>query len=133
MFSYSEDFQNGQMQTWHVTLEREVAPSWVVRAAYAGSHGTNLGMGRELNPALYAVGATTATTNQRRPLFPDFGTITMGEPTGRSTYHSLQLTVDKRFAKGFTLLGNYTLSKSLDHSSDNKLNGVTQTNPYDLE
>jgi outer membrane receptor protein involved in Fe transport len=133
MFSYAENFENSQMQTWHVTVEREVAPSWMVRAAYAGSHGSNLGMGRELNPALYVVGATTATTNQRRPLAPNFGTITMIEPTGRSNYHSLQLTVDKRFAKGFTLLGNYTFSKSLDHSSDNKLNGVTQTNPYDLE
>jgi hypothetical protein len=133
MFSYSENFENGTMQTWHVTMEREVAPTWVVRAAYAGSRGSNLGMGRELNPALYAVGATTATTNQRRPLFPNFGTITMVEPTGRSTWNSLQLTIDKRFAKGFTLLGNYTFSKTLDHSSDNKLNGVTQTNPYDLE
>ena len=50
-----------------------MAPTWMVRAAYAGSRGSNLGMGRELNPALYAVGATTATTNQRRPLFPNFG------------------------------------------------------------
>jgi hypothetical protein len=133
MFSFSEDFENSQMHTWHVTVEREVAPTWMVRAAYAGSRGEKLGMGREGNPALYAAGATTATTNQRRPLFPNFGTLTLIEPSGRSTYHSMQLTVDKRFAKGFTLLANYTLSESLDHSSENKLTGVTQTNPYDLE
>jgi hypothetical protein len=133
MFSYSEDFENGTMQTWHVTVEREVLPTWMVRVAYAGSHGSRLGIGREANPAIYSPGVTTATTNQRRALFPDFGAITMVEPTGESSYHSLQLTVDKRFAKGFTLLANYTLSKSMDHSSENKLNGVTQTNPYDLE
>jgi outer membrane receptor protein involved in Fe transport len=133
MFSYSEDFENSEMQTWHVTLEREVAPTWMVRAAYAGSRGLHLGMGREANAAVYAPGVTTATTNQRRPLFPNFGTITLIEPTGESTYHSLQLTLDKRFAKGFTVLANYTFSKSLDHSSENKLTGVTQTNPYDLE
>lgn len=133
MFSYSDGFENGTLQTWHATVEREVMPTWMMRAAYAGSRGSKLGMGREANAALYAVGATTATTNQRRPLFPNFGTITLVEPTGESTYHSLQLTLDKRFSKGFTVLANYTLSKSLDHSSDNKLNGVTQTNPYDLE
>jgi hypothetical protein len=105
----------------------------MVRVAYAGSHGSNLGIGREINPAVFTPGATTATTNERRPLYPDFGTIAMVEPTGESTYHSLQLTLDKRFAKGFTLLASYTLSKSMDHSSENKLNGITQTNPYDLE
>ena len=133
MFSFSEDFENGTMETWHLTVEREVVPTWMVRAAYAGSRGSDLPIGREVNPAIYAAGATTATTNQRRALAPNFGAITMIEPTGRSTYHSLQLSVDKRFAKGFTLLANYTLSKSLDHSSDNKLTGVTQTNPADLE
>ena len=133
MFSFSDDFENGTMQTWHVTVEREVLPTWMVRAAYAGSHGSDLGIGREVNPATYAVGATTSTTNQRRPLFPNFGAITMIEPTGESSYHSLQLSVDKRFSRGFTLLGSYTLSKSLDHSSENKLTGTTQTNPYDLE
>jgi outer membrane receptor protein involved in Fe transport len=133
MFSFSEDFENGTMQNWHVTVEREVVPTWMVRVAYAGSHGTSQPIGRELNPALYSPGATTATTNQRRPLFPDFGPITMIEPTGESSYHAMQLSLDKRFSKGFTVLANYTLSKSLDHSSENKLTGVTQTNPYDLE
>ena len=72
----------------------------MVRVAYAGSRGSDLAIGREVNPAIYAAGATTATTNQRRPLFPNFGAITMIEPTGRSTYHSLQLSVDKRFSEG---------------------------------
>jgi hypothetical protein len=85
MFSYAEGFQNGTLQSWHVTIEREVMPTWMVRAAYAGSHGSNLGIGREANPAVYAPGATTSTTNQRRPLYPNFGTITMIEPTGESS------------------------------------------------
>ena len=41
-----------------------------VRVGYAGSKGDRLAMGRELNAAVFAPGATTATTNQRRPLFP---------------------------------------------------------------
>jgi hypothetical protein len=45
----------------------------------------------------------------------------------------LQLTLDKRFAKGFSLLSSYTLSKTLDHSSENKQTGAVQTNPFDLE
>src|SRR5688572_10866235 len=90
-------------------------------------------MGREVNPATYAVGATTATTNQRRPLFPNFSTITMIEATGRSIYNSLQLTLDKRMANRFSVLSSYTLSVNKDHAGEGKQTGVTQTNPFDLE
>ena len=133
VFSYAEDFENGTLQSWNLTVERELIPTWLLRVAYAGSRGSNLAIGREANPALYTPGATTATTNARRPLAPAFGSITLIEATGESTYHSLQTTVDKRFARGFSLLANYTLSKAMDHSSENKQTGATQTNPYDLE
>ena len=70
-FSYDPNLKNGRLQSWNVTLEREIVPSYLVRVAYAGSKGDRLAMGRELNAAIYSPGATTATTNQRRPLFPD--------------------------------------------------------------
>lgn len=132
-FSYDPNLKNGRLQSWNLTLEREIMPSYLVRAAYAGSAGDRLAIGRELNPAIYTAGATTATTNQRRPLFPAFSTITTMESTGRSEYHSLQLTLDKRMSKGFSVLSSYTLSKTLDHASEAKQTGTTQTNPFDLE
>ena len=90
-------------------------------------------MGRELNAAIYAPGATTATTNQRRPLFPTYSTVTTIESTGRSTYHALQLTLDKRMSKRFSILSNYTLGTNKDHAGEAKQTGATQTNPFDLE
>src|SRR6185436_12009529 len=36
-FSYDPNLKNGRFQTWHVTLEREILPTYVVRVAYAGS------------------------------------------------------------------------------------------------
>lgn len=90
-------------------------------------------IGRELNAAIYAPGATTATADQRRPLFPTYSTVTMTKPTGRSTYHSVQLTLDKRLSRSFSVLSSYTLSKNLDHASEAKQTGASQTNPFDLE
>jgi len=133
MFSYDSEMKNGTLHSWNVTVEREIVPTYLVRAAYAGSAGRNLTILREVNAAIYTPGATTATTNQRRPLFPNFGSIVSNEPTGESLYQSLQLTLDKRFAKGFSVLSSYTLSKTLDHSSENKQTGAVQTNPFDLE
>jgi hypothetical protein len=132
-FSYDENLKNGRLQSWNVTVEREILPTYLVRVGYAGSHGDRLAMGRELNPARYEAGATTSTTNQRRPLFPAFNNITTIESTGRSTYHSLQLTLDKRMSRHFSVLSSYTLSKNMDHAGEAKQTGVTQTNPYDLE
>ena len=132
-FSYDPNLKNGRFQTWHVTLEREIIPTYLVRVAYAGSKGDRLAMGRELNAAVYATGATTATTQARRPLNPTFSTITTIESTGRSLYNSLQLTLDKRMSNRFSVLTSYTLSKSQDHAGEAKQTGTTQTNPFDLE
>ena len=132
-FSYDEQLRNGRLQSWNVTVERELLPTYLLRVGYAGSHGDRLAMGRELNPAVYAPGATTATTNQRRPLFPDFAGIVSIESTGRSEYNSLQLTLEKRMARGFTILNSYTLSTTRDHAGENKQTGATQTNPSDLD
>ncbi len=132
MFSYDSGLKNGRLQSWNFTLEREIMPSYLVRAAYAGSWGDRMAILREANPAIYAAGVTTATTNQRRPLFPSFNSIVTVESTGESKYNSLQLTLDKRMSKGFSILSSYTLSKTLDHSSENKQTGATQTNPFDL-
>jgi hypothetical protein len=133
MFSYDENLRNGRLQSWNVTAEREILPTYLVRVAYAGSAGDRLAILNQLNPAIYEPGATTATTNQRRQLFPLFNSITSVEATGRSRYHSLQLTLDKRFAGSLSVLSNYTLSRAMDHSSENKQTGATQTNPFDLE
>ncbi len=131
-FSYAENMRPGRLHSWHVTGEREILPTWMVRVAYAGSRGDGLTIGIERNPAIYVEGATTATTNQRRPLFPNYGNITSIEPLGKSNYHSLQVTVDKRLSRGLSLLSNYTLSKSMDNTSANKQNGATAVNPFDL-
>ncbi len=131
-FSYAANMRPGRMHSWHVTFEREILKATMLRAAYAGSRGDGLVVGIELNPATYAPGATTGTTNQRRPLYPDYGNITSIEPLGKSTYHSMQLTLDRRLTGGLSVLGNYTFSKSMDNTSENKQNASTTVNPYDL-
>jgi hypothetical protein len=72
----------------------------------------------------------TATTNQRRPLQPA-GSIALYEPVSNSTFHALQLTLERRFAKGFSILANYQFSKAIDDSSAVKGTAITRTNPFD--
>lgn len=129
-FLYVRDMRNPYVQTWNLTLERELIGGFVVRTSYAGAKGTRLVAIRELNPAVYAPGVTTATTNQRRPLAPGLGSTSLIEPAGNSTFHAFQITAERRFAKGFSILTNYQFSKSIDDASANKGTGINRTNPF---
>lgn len=132
VFSYAPDLKNGRAQSYNLSIEREIFPSYLVRVAYAGSRSDRLSIVREANAPIFAAGATTNNINDRRPLGPAFGSIVLTESTGSSTYNSMQATLDKRFTQGLSILANYTLSKSIDQSSENKGTGISQTNPNNL-
>lgn len=116
--TWPDRFRAAYLQSWHFTIERQVFKDWMLRTAYAGSKGTALLQGRELNPAVYIPGqSTVANTLNRKPYAPAFQNITEVSSTGNSTYNSLQVTLDKRFAQGFSLLASYTWAKSIDYGS----------------
>ncbi|MFN7997983.1 MAG: TonB-dependent receptor [Bryobacteraceae bacterium] len=121
--------RNAQLQSWNLTIEHQLPGQFVGRIAYAGSKGSRLASLREGNAAIYIPGSDLST-DQRRPLYPNFGQMTLVEPGDNSSFHSLQLNLERRFAHGFTILSNYTFAKSIDTSSYNKQTGQTVTNPY---
>jgi hypothetical protein len=107
-----------ELATWNLTIERQLARDIVVRAAYAGNKGTYLASGvqgfREQNPAVYIPGQSSAANTQQRRLYPQLGPVGLFSSDNNSHYHSLQLNLEKRFARGFTVLANYTWSKLID-------------------
>jgi hypothetical protein len=98
---------------WNLTLEHQLAPDWLVRGAYVATRSTHLNEDMELNPAMYTVGSTLST-DQRRP-FQGYGSVQQGVETANAWYHGLQISLEKRFTHGLTILANYTFSKSLDN------------------
>ncbi len=130
-FVYGPGSRNPYVHSWNATIERQIA-GVVLRTSYAASNGTALVSGRDFNSPFPNATATTATTNARRPYAPAYAGIAMIEPSGRSFYHSGQFTAERRFAKGFTILGNYTFAKTIDNNvgSANKGNGSSVTDPY---
>jgi hypothetical protein len=78
-------------------------------------------------------GLSTNTTMTRAQLLrpsPQFGDYSMGEPSGYSTYHALQVEFDRRFAQGFDFGGAYTYSKTMEASSF--LNGADPAPFYQI-
>ena len=71
-----------------------------------------------------ANGANTARSNLLRP-FPQFGNVPTSLDDGSSRYDSLQMKVEKRFTKGYSVIGTYTLSHFTERTA--KLNATDTT------
>lgn len=114
--SVDPDLATAYLQQWNVNVQHELVKDFTLTAAYIGSKGTKLPMRVELNPALYAPGATTANIDARR-LYQGYASIVNYTSMVNSSYNALQLTINKRFSRGYTVLASYTYGRSLDMSS----------------
>lgn len=127
---------------WSVDVQRQLPWNFLVNAGYAANTGnklftpinfnqlpdSELARGSQLlqtvaNPFSGVI--TDATSPLSRPTvqlgqllrpYPQFQNVTAnGVGAGHSTYHSLQMTVERRFAAGLALLFAYTHSKAIDN------------------
>jgi hypothetical protein len=100
------------LQHWNVSIERQAGRHTTLSMAYAGSKGTKLIRARDLNQPEPRPGNPQAN----RPL-PQFGGIFFTETAANSSYHSLQLHMNRRLARGVSVLASYTYGKSIDDTS----------------
>lgn len=130
-------------QNFQFSIQRELAPKLVAEAAYVGVKGTRLGNNlinlNELDPQYLSLGSLlTQNINSAvaraanipvpwtgfngsvaqalRPYPQYLGIPNNANPNGNSTYHALQVKLDRRFANGFVLLGSYTWAKTISDS-----------------
>ena len=118
-FAMTQDMRPGYLQNWNLFLEHQLRSDLLIRAGYVGSKGTHLVNLYEQNAGIYGPGASSSNVNARRPLKdPKIGSFQLFESGSSSTYNAFQFTVQKRYAKGFSILSNYTFGKTLDDNSD---------------
>ncbi|HWB96496.1 MAG TPA: TonB-dependent receptor, partial [Bryobacteraceae bacterium] len=130
---------------WSLDVQRQLPWSLVVNVGYAGSAATALpapvnfnqlpaeylSMGTALsqpvaNPFYGVITDSTSPlslpTIQRGQLlrpYPQFQNMSGSQvPSGHSSYHALQLKVERRFSQGLAILFAYTHSKEIDNTSE---------------
>lgn len=109
-------------QHWNLSIERQIARDFLVDIAYVANRGTHLTAFTQTNPAVFIPGndaqgrplSTVANTNARRLYAPLVGSLSTDMSQGNNIYHSLQITANKRFSKGYTVLSAYTWSHNID-------------------
>lgn len=92
--SMSPEPRNPLMHQWSLSVQRLVTPRTSVELNYAGSHGSNLLMRRNIAQALpYA--PDRPTVEERKP-FPNFNVYIDSDWSGFSDYHALNATLTHR-------------------------------------
>jgi hypothetical protein len=81
----------------------------MARVGYVGSTATQGRANITLNPAIYTPGGPTGNPQARRR-YPEYSGINQFVQDRSSQYHSMQLSLNRRYANGFTVRANYTLA-----------------------
>lgn len=109
-------------------VQRAIGFKAVLDVAYVGNLGRHLGQTYEENALppgtrFVSANANQDPTNPGKPLADNFlrpytglGSIPFTETGGTSNYNSLQISVTRRFTRGFSIGGNYVWSKALDYT-----------------
>src|SRR5215471_4394354 len=117
------------VQTWNLSVQRQVGSDYLVSVSYLGSQTTHLWVQKAVNQAIYIPGnctagqfglttagpcSSTANTDVRRllslanPQQNQIGALNVNEDAGTQQYNAMLLSVQRRAAKGVNIGGNYT-------------------------
>ena len=109
-----------------LTIQQDVGFGTVVSVGYVGSLGRHMLWRRSLNEIPLGTDfkpsshdpTTASSLYPAQFLYPTRGytTIQMTEPGSSSNYHSLQVTVNRRFARGFQIGSAWTWAKSMAYN-----------------
>lgn len=122
--SMSPEPRNPLMHQWSLSVQRLVTPRTSVELNYAGSHGSNLLMRRNIAQALPYT-PDRPTVEERKP-FPNFAVYIDSDWSGFSDYHALNATLTHR-GRGLLATAAYTWAKSTDSKSAAAGLGDTET------
>jgi len=94
---------------FNLTAQYEFRPGWLAELAYVGSRGRNL-------LVLQNIGTGNDEGGPGSREVTGVGAVTATRYRGSSSYNSMQSKLEKRFAKGLSILASYTWAHAIDDS-----------------
>jgi hypothetical protein len=113
-------------QQWNLALQKELPGALSLTVAYAGTKGTKLQGFANINQPVPGTGPLSP----RRP-YPRFDNIQAIQTRFDSAYHGLQVTGERRFAKGLAFQVAYTWSHTIDVTD--QFGGVMDIRNIDID
>jgi len=124
IYAVSSSFRPALIQQFTLNLQWELHAGWLWETAYVGARGCHLlrqrsadqaGDATPANPIRGQTSDTLANISLRVPILgvaPD--SMNIVESEGSSWYNGLEVSLTKRWSRGFQFLASYTFSKTLD-------------------
>ena len=108
---YPKDLNRGYIQSWNVTVQRELPWNFTGQVGYVATRTT-----RQLGLLDINAGQVIGAGEDGRPLLEQFGrtaSTVLLQPIGNGKYDSLQVQLQRRFVDGLSLGVNYTLGRGI--------------------
>jgi hypothetical protein len=109
----------GYDQHWNFGIQQQLSKTMVADIEYVGNKGSNIQANNGFNIPAPAAGGV-----QARRQFPRFGAFSYISSDTSTTYHAMQVKLERRFSGGLWLLGSYTFSKSLWNTNTPSVGGM---------
>ncbi len=109
---------------WSFSIQRQLSRDLAFELAYVGNTALHLHRSFEANPGLLTPDASVSNLESRRK-YPGFGSVQGFTSDGVSTYHGLQVLLNRRFSSGLEFNAHYTWSRALDNTGGNISTGMS--------
>jgi hypothetical protein len=111
-----KDNPTGNVQSWHVSVQRELLTNLLVDVGYVGNKSRDIMILGDFNQARPNGPTENLGLQARRPI-PGFQEIQIAFGGGKGDYHALQVKVERRYSRGLYLLNSFTWSRARDNAS----------------
>lgn len=126
--SIPQDFPRGYIQSWNLTMQKEIGGGFIGQAGYVGTRQV-----RQLGYLDINAGQVIGAGQAGQPLNQRFGrtaATTFLTALGTGHYDALQTSLERRFSRGVDLGIAYTWSKSISFNAASDENPRVQALPY---
>jgi hypothetical protein len=116
-----DEFLRSYIFNYNLTVQHDLGRNFIAQAGYVASRAVRVSGRLNLN-AGQVIGADQAG----QPLFPQFRRAvetSLVSPLGNNNYHSLQMSLQRRFSNGFQANASYTWSKAMGWCCNGDNNG----------
>jgi outer membrane receptor protein involved in Fe transport len=104
---------------WNLGFQQLLPGDMVATVDYVGTKGTHLSILRNLNQQFFRADGTGTGTIP----YPQYGPIEFRDNGGNSSYHGVELSLEKRFSGGLSFQTAYTFAKSIDMAQEHLFSG----------
>ena len=110
------DTPTGNVQSWHVSIQRELGANLIVDVGYVGNVSYDILILGDYNQARPNAPTENTALQARRPI-QGFQEIQAAFAGGKGDYRALQVKVERRYSQGLYLLNSFTWARARDNAS----------------